>query len=302
MSLMKTLLRWVLILLLILSALVLLRDLVVTTAIQSAVKMATGLTLKVERLHIGISNTYVQIKGLELENPAGFEEKVMLAIPEIYVDYRLRSLPRGVIHFNSVVLDLETFNVVKNAQGTLNLDSFKALAPAKSSEAAKPTAPASKSQALKISIGSLKLRINKVSYMDYSVNPPRIQDFNIGINESYAQVDNLDNMVRLIVVKALMNTSISSLTNLDLGSLQDSVSGVLSSSAQLASTAVMDAKATALNETKKISESVAPVASEAVTEVAGQAKELVGNLKGKIKLPFGGSSNDVAADAPAEKQ
>lgn len=299
---MKSLLRIILILLLILSAMVLLRDFVVTAAIQSAVKMATGLTLKVERLHIGISNTYVQIKGLELKNPAGFEEKVMLAIPEIYVDYQIRALPKGVLHLNSVVLDLETFNVVKNAQGTLNLDSFKTLAPAKSSGEVKPKDPASKSKALKISIAALKLRINKVSYMDFSVNPPRIQDFNIGINESYAQVDNLDNMVRLIVVKALMNTSISSMTNLDLGSLQDSVSGVLSSSAEMATTAVLDAKNTALVETQKLTESVAPGASEAVSEAAGQAKELVGNLKGKIKLPFGSSSDNTASDASAAKQ
>ena len=110
-------------------------------SVEKAVEVVTGLKLSIGNLNIGILKTLVGINDLKLFNPSGYEDKVMLDMPEIYVDYDLPAILGGKIHLRTVRLNMSEFVVVKNAKGELNLDALNVV---KEQKGEKKAAPAEK--------------------------------------------------------------------------------------------------------------------------------------------------------------
>ncbi len=248
------------------------KNIIAKTAVTTGVKVVTGLNMKMDSMNIGIVKTLLSIKGLVLYNPTDFEDKIMMDLPEIYVDYDLGAFLKKKVHLNEVRLDLKEFVVVKNKQGVLNLDSLTAVQTAKKTEPVKKeeekAKPAKKPQ---IQIDLLKLKIGKVIYKDYSnSDKPSVQEFNINIDEEYENITDPAAVVRIIVAKALANTTLSSLTNFKLGPLTDSLQGVVKDAGKL----VGDIAGDTLNLGKN---------------VGGTATDTVKNTANKLKklLPFG---------------
>ena len=226
------------------------KDIIIKTSIEKGVELVTGLKLNMGSLKVGIFNPIVDIKNLKLLNPANFPDRTMVDIPEIYVKYDLPAIIGGKIHLPEVRLALKEFVVVKNSKGELNLDAFRTIQAQK--EGKSPSEKAA-GKAPEIKIDALKLSIGKVIYKDYSRGAePFVKEFNVNLNESYTNVDNPYTLVNLIIVKALMNTSISSLTNFDLKGLQGTVGGVLSGAQKTASTAVDKAQEAVKKTTETI--------------------------------------------------
>jgi uncharacterized protein involved in outer membrane biogenesis len=182
------------------------------SAVQGVVKKMTGLELKMKSLNLGILNTRIQANGIELRNPAGFEDPIMVDMPVLDVDYELGSLLKGAPHLQEVQLDLRQLVVVRNKDGKLNLDSLK---PAGAKEAdGKPA------KALQIQIDLLRLKIGKVIYKDYSKGgAPSVQEFDLNIDERFENISNINAIVPIILTKALYNTTLGKLVNFDLKGL-----------------------------------------------------------------------------------
>ncbi len=205
------------------------KDLIIKAAVKKGVKAVTGLGLNMSAFRVGVFNSVVEIRNLRVFNPAGFKDRTMLDMPEIYVAYDLPSIIRGKIHLKDVRIYLKEFVVVKNKDGKLNLDSLKVVQAQK--EGAKPDEKAGKEggKAPEIQIDTMRLKIEKVIYKDYSAAPyPNVTTFDINIDEEYKNIDNPYSVVSLIVVKALANTAIARLTNFDIQGLQSTVSDTLS--------------------------------------------------------------------------
>lgn len=242
------------------------KDLIIKTSVEKGVEIVTGLKLNIGSLKVGVLKPVVDIKNLKLLNPANFPEKTMVDMPEIYVNYDLPAIMGGKIHLPEVRLALREFVVVKNAKGELNLDTLKNIQAQKTGKA-----PAGKAPEIQIDV--LKLSIGKVIYKDYSRgSTPSVREFDVNLNESYTNVNNPYTLASLIVVKALMNTSIASLTHFDLKGLQGSVGGVLGSAQKIASTAVTTAQETA---------------KQAAKTAADTAQKATDTVKGVLKNPFG---------------
>jgi hypothetical protein len=242
------------------------KDMIAKIAVERGVEMVTGLQLRMSGLNVGILKTLVNIDGLKLYNPKGFEDRVMLDMPNIYVDYDLPAALKGDVHLYDMKLNLKEFVVVKNKDGKLNLDSLKVVEAQK--EGKRPQEK-DKGKAPDMRIDKLELKIGKVIYKDYSAGAkPSIREFNVNINEKYTNIRDPYSLVSLIVVKALMNTAIASLTNFDLGGLSNTISDTLSHATKLATD-------TAAKATKVVGET-----SKTVTETAGKLTE-------KLSLPFG---------------
>jgi hypothetical protein len=149
----------------------------------------------------------------------------MLDMPEIYVDYNLPAVFKGKVHLEEMRIDMNEFIVVKNEKGELNLNSLKVVQAQK--EAEKPETK-EKGKVPEIQIDNLELKIGKVVYKDYSEGgTPSVKEFNINLKEKYRNIKNPYALVSLIVVKALMNTTIASLIDFDLGELQSTISDTL---------------------------------------------------------------------------
>lgn len=219
------------------------RNFIVKFGAEQAVKKLTGLPLKMEGLSIGLKNTNVDIDDLKLYNPPDFPEKLMANVPDIYVDYNLPDLIKGNIHLNEIRFHLNEFIVVKNKAGQTNLDSLKALQQPKKEGAPKKKEEPAAPKKTDVKIDNLSLRIDRVVYKDYSVgNEPKIQTFDINLNENYTNIQNLNAVVSLIVFKALFKTPIASLSGFDLNGITGGLTDTLKSSTKAATDAVKDAK------------------------------------------------------------
>lgn len=200
------------------------KDMIVKAAVPGGVKAITGLDLDVKSIQIGLLKTSVGINGLQLDNPAGFQDKVMADLPEIFVDYNLGSIIQNKIHLEEVRLNLKEFVVVKNAQGELNINTLRAIA-AKGGSAPEG-APKEEKKMPEIKIDLLNLKIGKVVYKDYSKGAaPLVKEFNVNLDEQYRNITDPKQLVSLIVFKALAHTSIAMLANFDMGTLKDTMGG-----------------------------------------------------------------------------
>lgn len=216
------------------------KDFVIKAAVSKGVELVTGCKLNIGGLKIGILKPVVDIRDLRLLNPSNFTDRTMVDVPEIYVNYDLQSIMKGVVHLPELRLALKEFVVVRNARGELNLDALKTVQANK--EGKKPEEkPGAKMPQIKID--SMTLKIGTVIFKDYSKGgQPEVKEFKINLSESYTNVDNPYTLANLIVVKALANTSIASLTGFDLNNLKGSVTDVLSGATREVTSVVDTAK------------------------------------------------------------
>lgn len=237
------------------------KDIIIRISVENAVELITGLKLNIGSFNVGIVKTSVDIKDIKLFNPKGFNDRIMLDMPQAYVDYDLPQALKGNVHLEEMRIDLKEFVVVKNEQGQLNIDSLKEVKEQK--EGKKPQEKEKK--APKIQIDKLQLKIGKVIYKDYSQgSPAKIEEFNINIDERYTNITNPNALVSLIVVRALVNTTISRLTDFDLDGLQGTVSDVFGR----AQTKALEATTKAEEVLKETSEKVQK-AAEGLTKALG---------------------------------
>jgi hypothetical protein len=185
-------------------------------------------------MNIGILNTLIGINGLQLFNPPGFVDKLMVDLPEVYVDYNFGAFIKRKVHLEEVRLDLKEFSVIRNEKGELNLDSLRVVEEKKEEKIeGEEGKEEEKTKMPELQIDVLELKIGKVVYKDYSKGtPPKVREFNVNIDERYENITNPRAFISLIIVKALKNTTIARLTNFNLGALQENVAEKLKETTQ----------------------------------------------------------------------
>lgn len=227
------------------------KNAIAKAALSGGVKAMTGLPLRIDRMKVGlVTSSVVQVQGLKLYNPSGFQDKVMVDLPEVLIDYDLGSLLGGKMYLKKVRIDLNELVVVRNEKGELNLDALRVVQAKKGKTAGPP--PAQKP----IQIDVLELKVGKVVYKDYSGGggKPSVQEFNVHLNERYTNITNMQVLASVILTKALMNTSIARLTNFDLGALTGDASAVLKNATTLATGMVNQVTGTAQQTVNKAGE------------------------------------------------
>lgn len=294
---MKKPFKFIIILLVILFLVTIGKDMLIKKAVETGAQMVTGLRLDIRHFSLGLFSSHVSIKGLTLYNPSGYEERIMLDLPEVTVDYRLTSLFKGIIHIESFILNLRSFNVVKNKDGELNLNALKVVQKGKEKKEEpkkeKPEEPKEKAKAMKLQIDYLKIKFGTISFMDYSKATPAIKNIKINIDEEHANISNPHVIIALILNKAFLKASVSGLTGFDLSGIKGSVSNVVGDVDKLASQTVESAKALAgdaaqtAKDMGKEAEKIGSQAIDSAKETAGALKDTAKSLTEKIKLPFG---------------
>jgi hypothetical protein len=271
------------------------KNVVIKTSVTAGVRTMTGLKLSIRGMDFGIFKTLIGINELQLYNPSGFVDELMFDVPEIYVDYDLGAVMKGRTHLEEVRLNLKEFIVVKNEAGELNLDSLKVVKEEEKEVIDEGKKEKTKTRELQIDV--LELRIDKVVYKDYSKGtPPKVKEYNVNIDDRFENITDPKTFGRLIIVKALKNTTIASLTNFDLGKLQRGISGTVRKTAEKAletpgraieigKDAGEKARETAEEKVKKAIEAEKK-AGEKVKETAEEAVEKAADAIKKI-LPFG---------------
>ena len=271
------------------------KNVVIKTSVTAGVRTMTGLKLSIRGMDFGIFKTLIGINELQLYNPSGFVDELMFDVPEIYVDYDLGAFMKGRTHLEEVRLHLKEFIVVKNEAGELNLDSLKVVKEEEKEVIDEGKKEKTKTRELQIDV--LELRIDKVVYKDYSKGtPPKVKEYNVNIDERFENITDPKTFGRLVILKALKNTTIARLANFDIEKLQRGISGTVKKTAEKAlqtpgraieigKDAGGKARETAEEKVKKAIEAEKK-AGEKVKKDAKEAVEKAADVIKKI-LPFG---------------
>lgn len=287
---MKKIFNILVILAILLGALYVTKNAIAKVLIEMGVEKVTGLPLKMKGIDVNLAGQFVQIDDMKIYNPSGFPNEQMVHIPEIYVAYNLGALIKGKIHLPELRFAMEEFAVVRNEEGELNLDKLRALGETpREGETTQPEKPPVEAD---IQIDSFTLKVGHVLFKDYTGPKPSVRKFDIQLAETFKNITDPNELVRLVVAKALMSTSIAAITGFDLGALQTSVSGLMNSSVKLAgnlankSLEEIAAKTGGLKEVPvagEIADAAGETAKEAASAVKNKASSLAGGLADKLK-------------------
>lgn len=200
-----------------------LKDIFITVYVERAVRVSTGLSLKISGLRTAILKGRVDIKSLKLFNPRQFQDRVMLDLGHIYMDYDLGAFLKRTVHLQELDIDLKEFMVVKNKKGDLNLNSLKIV---KHNKKPDDKREVSKDGVFHLKIDTLHLKIGKVIYKDYTHSKhPRTKLYNINMDEKFTDIEDIHNLISLVMLKALHKTDIGLLAGFNLALLRTGVVG-----------------------------------------------------------------------------
>jgi len=259
-------------------ALGIVKDVFIKIAVEKGAEMVTGLPLKIHVLRVGLIRTNVTIRDLLVYNPKGYTDRIMLDMPEIYVDYDLPAVMKGDIYLPELRINMKEFVVVKNADGTVNIEALKSVKAGKTGAAPDKGETGRSPQ---IRIDKLELKIGKVVYKDYSQgDKPVVREFKVDLNERYSGITDPYKLVTLIVVKALMNTPVPDLAKIGIAKLEATVSDTLATAEQAAQQAVSMA-GEAMQGMSETTGKVVQSTQETVEKTAEEVTKV-------LSLPFGG--------------
>ncbi|MDD5614254.1 MAG: AsmA family protein [Candidatus Omnitrophica bacterium] len=222
----KVIFSIILLVVILISIVFIFRNKIIKFTVSAGVHKITGLRLDIAKLNVGISETMVSIQGMKLYNPAGYEDRLMVDMPEIYVDYNLAAILKNNIHLPKVVIDLKEVVVVKNKEGILNIESLNVVKESKEKKDSQ-TQPDQDTKKTDFKIDYLQLKIGRVLFKDYSKGtPPSVTEYKLNIDNSYNDITDPKALARLILVRALVNTNISKIANFDIKNLESMTTGI----------------------------------------------------------------------------
>ena len=214
----------------VIALLLIFKNVLIKTAVEQGTKRVTGLELTIGDMDVGLLASKVDITDMQLLNPIGFPDKIMIDIPKLLVDVELASFLKKRVHVQTLELNLKELMVERNKDRILNLSALKSVSE-KQKKVKKPVEQKEgekEKEAPQVVIDTLILKIGKVVYKDYSWGKtPLTKTFTLGINEVYRDITDPKKLVNLIIVRALQGTNIAQLAHFDVGSLRTDVGDTL---------------------------------------------------------------------------
>lgn len=126
---MKFIARWtfrlLLLALVVVIALVLLKDLVARELIETAISQAVGLECNVSRIELRLLSPTVVARDLRIYHPASLGGGRLVDVSELFLEYELSAMIRGDVRFRLMRLHVSELTLVEHKSGNSSLDLFK---------------------------------------------------------------------------------------------------------------------------------------------------------------------------------
>lgn len=182
------------------------RNFIIKTAVEIGVRKSLGLNVHITSLKLNFSPVKLEIKGLVIYNPPGFQGEVLCRIPYLEANFDLKTILAGKLHLKYLDLNIDEVSLVKNQNKELNFNRIKTIAAANSGPSSR-TSPPSKSP--KFQINLLVLTIEHIKYIDYSKIHPKEHSIGLGIyRERFTNLHSIDDIVRLVAVQVVMKAGL----------------------------------------------------------------------------------------------
>jgi hypothetical protein len=114
-------------------AMLLLKDTLLKAWAEWRIHRRTGLEVTIRKFEVGLLTPTFTIEGFRLYNPPQFGGSVLFDIPEVHLEYDPAQAVLGKVRLKLLRFNLQELNVVKNRAGETNL--FSVLARSKAAEA-----------------------------------------------------------------------------------------------------------------------------------------------------------------------
>jgi uncharacterized protein involved in outer membrane biogenesis len=169
--------------------------------VVSTIHRKTGFAVKVDGLSVNPFTGVAEIKGLVLNNPAGWPAEGFVDLREFRVAVNLFSLWSDRFVAREVVVDLPQITLVKNQQGVLNATAFRNGFTGRG-EAGQPNQGGTGTKQGFL-IRHLVLKFGKLVYADYSGRKPVIKEYNLNLNQDMRDVDSVAKIISPLTGSAL---------------------------------------------------------------------------------------------------
>jgi uncharacterized protein involved in outer membrane biogenesis len=126
----KFVMRWafrgLILLIVLVVALLLLKDNLVKGLAENRLRSETGMEVRIGRFEIALFSPTVTIQDFKLYNPPEFGGGVFVDMPELHVEYSRGALWHRELHLRLLRLNLSEVNVVESTGGQTNLEVLQA--------------------------------------------------------------------------------------------------------------------------------------------------------------------------------
>ncbi len=187
--------------------------------VEQEIENELGIGVSIEKLTYSPLLTRIHAQGVTIHNPEGFAEGELAYLNSISVVWDVGDM---VIlkkpHIYLFEIDLERLNIIKNAQGKVNI---KELVPVKDSQdAAKDRTP--------FFFDTLVLSVGRVTYTEYVPSGKKTRSFKIGIKDRvFVNLKDENEVIMLVIFKALQNTGIGKMIHFTMSPVFSGVSDTI---------------------------------------------------------------------------
>lgn len=182
------------------------KNLKIKNIIENEIEQSLGIRVKIEKVEFSPLLTHVGVSGISIYNPDGFVEEELAYINSIHfvfdpVEIMVRKKP-NIYLFG---LDLKYLNIIKNNEGKINIEEINPLI----------NQDAVTQDKTPFYFDILILSVGQVKYTDYSGSIKKEHTYHIGIKDAvFINLKDEQEVVKMIVSKAIENTDIGKLINL----------------------------------------------------------------------------------------
>lgn len=176
-------------------ALLLLKDVLIKSIAESQIRAQTGMDVKIGKLEVALSSPTITMESFKLYNTSEFGGSTFVDLPELHVEYDRDALLARKIHLKLVRFNLAEMNIVKNQNGQTNVVELLAKVQQKEdTKAAKTTKPVVEFTG----VDTLNITLGKVKLTDLK-DPAKNKQFDIGLkNEVVRSVTSQADLLNVV--------------------------------------------------------------------------------------------------------
>ncbi|MDD5561657.1 MAG: hypothetical protein PHT50_05995 [Candidatus Omnitrophica bacterium] len=174
--------------------------------VEGQIEQGLGINVSIEEIEFSPLLAHVGVSGVTVYNPGDFEERELAYIEAIHFVFDpVEMVTRKKPNIYILGLNLKRLNIIKNKEGKVNIEEIN---PLRDKNAAIQDKTPYYFDVLVLSVG-------QVRFVDYSGLNKKEHIYPIGIkNAAFVNLLDEQEVVRLVVSKAIENTDIGKLINL----------------------------------------------------------------------------------------
>jgi len=188
---MKSFLKWlVIVVVALVVGLVLARNFIARETIEIGATRMTGFPLQVGAVSVGLLNGQVDAHEIKLMNPPDYPDQRFVDMPELFIDYRLRSMIAGTPHINDMLVNIKQLVIVKTAKGDSNAMKLKGVVSGGNSKS-------------KYRVDRLRVHVGTVTIKDFSRGAPTEKNMSLNVDATYKDITDSTDISRLVLLTVM---------------------------------------------------------------------------------------------------